>query len=511
MKKVLCVLMGLALLITSGCGPSKQEVTEGGTLTYWVEFNNQVTAGVEKMSELPPYQYIQKKFNCTIDFKHPVKGQAQEQFNLMLSSRELPDIISYDIVNQYPGGVSKALKDGTIIKLDLKGKAPNLYKYLKEHPEIDKEIKTDEGDYYCFPCINEDEIMLYYYGMFLRQDCLDAAGVEKPETIDEWYDVLTALKGKNGVGAPVIMDFENLIAQFGKAFNVYRGLAIEDGKVKFMLTTDGVKDFLATMKKWYDEGLIDRNLANVDSQMVKSYMIKGSSAVTAGTLGGNLAAWQKLMDEEGKGKKLAAVASPVLNKGDTNKVFQHKSKFATFGSVYISSQCKNLDLAYEILDFGYSEEGRKLFNYGIEGESYTMVDGKPIYTDLITNNPEGKNMSDMIQYYACPNNAHPVIRERGYYDQYMSTPTQQEALSVWYDPNAKDCSLPFVSLTAEETDSVSGILNDLYTYADGYMLKVITGVESVDSIDEYMANMESRGVKTLEEVYQKAYDRYLKR
>ena len=511
MKKYLCAFTCLVLLLTAGCGSTKQKAASGGALSYWTEFNNQVTAGVESMGELPPYQYIQDKLGISINFTHPVKGQAQEQFNLMLSSRELPDIISYAIADQYPGGVEKALKDGTIIKLDLENKAPNLYAYLKEHPEIDKEVKTDSGDYYCFPYLCEDESMLYYYGMFLREDLLKKTGLDKPETIDEWYNTLKALKADPSIESPIIMDFENLIAQFGGAFGIYRGLGVVDGKVRFMLTEGNVKDFLTTMKKWYDEGLIDKNLANADSQMVKSYMVKGRSAVTAGTLGGNLAAWQKIFDDGNGGEKLSAVRRPVLNKGDVSVIYDHKSKYNSFGSASISSQCKNLDLAYKLLDFGYSEEGRKLFNYGIEGKSYTMVDGKPVYTDLITNNPDGKSMADMIQYYSCPNNAHPTIREKGYYDQYMSTPAQKEAISIWYDPEAKDCSMPRVSLNDEEATKTSGILNDLFTYSDAYMLKVITGVESIDSIDSYMQNMESRGLKTLVDAYQSAYDRYLTR
>ena len=30
-------------------------------------------------------------------------------------------------------------------------------------------------------------------------------------------------------------------------------------------------------------------------------------------------------------------------------------------------------------------------NYGVEGISYEMVDGKPEWTELITNDPEGRN------------------------------------------------------------------------------------------------------------------------
>ena len=41
-----------------------------------------------------------------------------------------------------------------------------------------------------------------------------------------------------------------------------------------------------------------------------------------------------------------------------------------------------------MLDYLYSEEGIMLTNYGIEGVSYELVNGEPVYTELLTNNPE---------------------------------------------------------------------------------------------------------------------------
>ncbi len=512
MKKMLCVLLCLSVVFAAGCSRTEKTSSDENTLSYWVEFNNQATAGVETMGELPVYKAIQEELGIKIDFRHPVRGQAVEQFNLMLSSRDLPDIISYPIADMYPGGVQKAISDGTIITLDLEKKASNLYAYLKEHPEIDKEVKIDSGEYYCFPAINDDKSMLYFYGPFLRKDVLDKVKLEKPVTIDDWYNMLTKFKNEGGIESPMIMDFENLISMFGEAFGVSRGFGVVDGEVCYKLVDGDIKGFLSTMKKWYNEGLIDKNLASVDGQMVKSYMVKGTSGVTAGTLGGSLGAWQTIFNQEGDGWELSAVAKPLLNKDDKKTVYEHASQYNSFGSASITTQCKNPELAYKLLDFGYSEKGRMLFNFGIEGESYSMVDGYPKYTELVSKNPDGKSMSDMIQYYCCPNGSQPTIRDMRYYEQYQSLPQQQEALGIWYNPQTVDCSLPRVTLTDEETAEIQGIDNDLKTYADAYMLKVITGVEDLEStFDSYLDNMKQRGVDKLVKVYQQAYERYLTR
>ena len=53
-------------------------------------------------------------------------------------------------------------------------------------------------------------------------------------------------------------------------------------------------------------------------------------------------------------------------------------------------------LAAKVLDYGYSEKGRMLYNFGIEGESYEMVDAYPKYTEKIINNPDGLSMTEAL-------------------------------------------------------------------------------------------------------------------
>lgn len=511
MKKFICVMMCVSILIVSGCTKKEGQSSAGGKiLTYWVEFNDQATTGLENMGQTPPYKYLQEKLGINIEFKHPVMGQADEQLNLMLSSGNLPDIISYPFADSYPGGAAKALKDGVIAKLDL-NKAPNLKSFLadSDNHDVDIDVKLDDGSYYCFPAILEDKSQTAFYGAFLRDDLLNKFGLKKPETIADWYNVLSTMK-KGGVDSPLIMSLEQLIGVFGPAYHVAYNFAVVNGKVQYMPVDGDVKGFLGEMKKWYDEGLIDQNLASVDSQMIKSYMIKGTSAATSGTIGGNLGAWQKTFDAEKSGKRLVAAATPAAQDGKVYS-YANRSRYNTFGSASISTQCKDLDAAYKLLDFGYGDEGKILFNFGIEGESYIVSDGQPIFTDLVLNNPDGKSFSQMANYYGSPNGSQPRIQLKSYFDQFTATAQQKDAVKMWYSEDAVDESMPKITLTEEESSQIASIKTDLQTYADSYMLKVITGVESLDSYDAYVDSMKKRGVDKLVEVYQTAYERYLNR
>ena len=48
--------------------------------------------------------------------------------------------------------------------------------------------------------------------------------------------------------------------------------------------------------------------------------------------------------------------------------------------LYITKSCKNVEAAYKTLAYAYSDEGKKLLMWGIEGEDYTLDgDGYPVF------------------------------------------------------------------------------------------------------------------------------------
>src|SRR5690606_9647447 len=124
---------------------------------------------------------------------------------LMIASGNLPDVIETNITT-YPGGAEKAISDKVIIPLNdiIEKNAPNLKKYLDEHPEIRKEISTDSGTIYTFPAIGAGNSNVSS-GFVLRKDWLKELGLEAPETIEEWTTVLRAFKEKKGVKHPLTM------------------------------------------------------------------------------------------------------------------------------------------------------------------------------------------------------------------------------------------------------------------------------------------------------------------
>jgi small subunit ribosomal protein S15 len=107
---------------------------------------SQRTAGIKDFNEIAAVKELEKRTNIHIEWTHPSAGQAGvDQFNLMIASMDLPDMIYYPWALFPSGGPSKALTDGVIIDLKsvVDSSAPNLKKALATYPQAQKQVKTD--------------------------------------------------------------------------------------------------------------------------------------------------------------------------------------------------------------------------------------------------------------------------------------------------------------------------------------------------------------------------------
>lgn len=291
------------------------------TLTYWAEINGNTVGIKSALGDMPFFQEWQKKTGVPLKFSSPVVNQAKEGLNVLLASGELPDMIEYNWLD-FPGGPEKAIKDGYILKLnDLIDKnAPNLKKYLKEHPDVDKMVKTDNGNYFAFPFIRGDEYLKVFQGPIVRKDWLDELGLPVPTTIDEWYTVLKAFKEKKGAAAPlsffsVPRPLEQIYnGAFIGAFGINRLFYSDNGQIKFGPAQPEYKEFLATFRKWYAEGLIDKNIATVDSKTLDANLASNATGATIGNTGGGIGKWMPILTAKDPKANLVAAPYPVLKK-----------------------------------------------------------------------------------------------------------------------------------------------------------------------------------------------------
>lgn len=508
-KKVIAPIVLAAVICAAGCGNGIKKSEKVQEVTYWVGMNSNVSMLSSNLGETPFSKKLQEVTGVKINYQHPPQGHVGEKFNIMVAGDDLPDIIEYAWSN-YPGGVNKAISEKIIMPVnEHKELAPNFFKYASEHSDIDKLLKTDDGDYYAFPFIRGDSSLYTSAGLVLRSDWLKALNLEVPQTIDEWETVLTAFKEKKNASAPLSID--KMYFDFGAftgAYGFNNGYFLDDGKVKYGPYEPGFKDFLIKMNDWYKKGLLDQSFATVDAKTIDSNILNGVSGATGGSIGSGIGRW--MASKTDPDFELVGAPYPTLNKG-TKPEFGQANLPVTEQSAAITRDCKNIETAYKLLDYGYGDEGRMLFNFGIENESYIMVDGYPTYMDNITKNADGNSMSAMLAQYCLAYDAGPFVQDKRYMEQYANLPEQQQAWKVWSDTNVQKHLLPYLYPSEEEMSEMSGLKNAITTYADEMMCKFIMGSESFDNYDEYINQLKTRGMDRVLEIYQSAYDRYMKR
>ena len=507
-KRIVCVLAAAAMSAQlTSCGSNTAKTgADSGKITYWMPLDPNTAQTVSNLGDTEFAKELMKRTGVQIEYQHPAQGQETEKFNIMVAMSNMPDIVEYTWSN-YPGGAAKALSDGIIQSINLKDDAPNLYSYVQDKSDIDKMIKTDDGKYYGFPFIRGDDYLLTSAGPIVRKDWLDDLGLDVPETIDDWTTMLTAFKEKKGAKAPLSLPAWNmkLWGIFVGSYGICDGLYIDDGKVKYGPVEDAYKDFLTQMNSWYSAGLLDADYAALDSATVQTNILNGVSGATYGSCGSGIGKWMAAATDE----KFSLVGAkyPVLNRGDKPQIGSYN--FPVTGQyAVISRDCKDKAAALKLLDYGYSEEGQMLFNFGIEGESYNMVDGYPTYTDVVTKNPDGLSMTAALAKYARSHMTGPFIQDRRYMEQYANLPQQKEALNNWTDLDMKKHLLPDVSLTSEQQTEIASVIQNLETYKDEMQAKFIMGVEPLSKFDDFRNELKSRGLEKYLQYEQEAYERY---
>lgn len=508
-KNITAILALIAAVSMGGCAEKKEANTsDKEKLTYWVEFDGSASATMGSFEETAWAKVLEEKFDVDIEFQHPAGSNPAEKFNIMVSMNDLPDIIEYNWMS-YPGGPSKAVKDNIVKTVELEKMAPNLFKYAEENEDVARLIKTNDGEYFGFPFIRGDRYLQVMQGIVVRQDWLDELGLEMPETIDEWEIVLTAFKEKKNAKAPITLTQKNFeTGAFIGAYNIMPGLYIDNGKIQYGAAKAEFKDFLAKMNDWYEKGLIQQDFAAIDSKIIDSNMLNSISGATVAAVGGGIGRWMSAATEEGY--NLAGAPYPVLLKGTSPEYGQMQLKTPGRFAV-LSRDCKNPELATSILDFGYGEEGKMVYNFGVEGESYTMKDSYPEYTETITKNADGLSMSVSMARYMRSYMEGPFIQDKRYMEQYAALPSQKSAIDTWMNTNAEEHIVPHLFLSDADLKAQTKNISSINTYKDEMVAKFIMGIEPIEEFENYVAELKNRGLDEYLSLMQEAYELHLKK
>lgn len=481
------------------------------TLTIAHITNGTVTANYEGLADTPFWSKWQELTGVKLESMELTK----DAFNLLLVSGDLPDLV-YCSVDNIPSGVEMAIEDKVIAPITKYMEyAPDLAAVVESDEIYRKGVTTTKGDIIGAPFIRGDKYLLTSGGMIIRADWLEELEMESPETPEELYNVLVAFKEEMGAETPLSVTSSDLVwslVQNGLVTDGFglpgAGLYQEDGEIHFGFAEPELKEVYTYLNKLYKEGLLDPEFLTIDNTVKKANIQSGRSGVTYGSVGGNLGTWMKEMWETDPEYELTGISPLVSAKGEVARLGGAGLQ-VTGDCLFMTTACENPEVAVQFMNYGYTEEGGMFFNYGIEGESYNMVDGYPTYTEEVMNNSEGKSMQQMLAGYCRSWLSGPFVQQKEYMEQFGSLERQKEALARWTNTELVNHVVPKIIIAEEDASEYNKIGSEVWTYVKEMCIAYVTGAKSLDTFEtEYLATMKSLGIDRWIEIQQAALDVY---
>ena len=523
-KSLLLALMAVIVPVAFGSGGSESDseiaaVDASGTevigypiegnivLDYYCRINPNAVSYIQSYDENIAYQLIQEKTGIDLNFIHPAMGQEQEQFNLMMVSGDLPDIIGD--TDKYEGNDIAGVHDGIFADLApyLEKYAPDYYSVINSNEEVRREVYSEEGIVAGFYCINLNPF-IPARRVLIRQENLDAVGMGVPKTVSDYDKLFKAFKDSLGI-VPYVLLNSGKEEQFEGAFGVLSGLYLkEEGKeIGFGQLEPEYKTYLTKLNEWYEAGYISRDFPSLKNNDIHKLFDSGQIGTYIAAV---VAAYNRGLKI---GKTVQSAPNPRLVEGapyHTRKADFPKQFPADNTSV--SSSSKYIEEAIRFLNYGYSDEGYMAYNYGVEGATYNLVDGVPTYTDLVLNHPDygTENANYILRVHFAPKlraselDANPNLHK---------SPESLAIRKQWADDPTADSAfrIPPISLSSAEAEERGTLLTEINTYSDEMILRFIIGAESLNNYDKYVAQLKALGVDRAIEITQDAYDRYTSR
>lgn len=528
-RKFLDITLGSAAaccLVLAGCGSTSENVSTNTealkraeypiqtkeTLHYWIP-ELQAVGNFSTRAVFPVTEELERQTGIDVEWILPTRGQEKQQFNILMASGDLPDIIEWRWPD-YPGGAEKALADGVITPLnELRDYTPNLNQVLSQNTLFDKLSKTDSGKYYMFPVFRdtgqpEGYKLVVSSGYMMRKDWLDELGLPVPETMEEWHFVLTAFKEKKGAEFPLSLTLEDMKSGLGNAYGIYLDFYQENGVVKYGRIEPGYRDFLREMKRWLDEGLLDPSFATIDYESVGGKICNDRAGAAFGWLGGQMGTWTTQARKNNAKFELVGVPFPTMQKGGPIRFTPKEAPVISQGSAAISAKSQRKELAAKFLDYMYGDAGHMLANFGVEGDTYRIENGKPIYTDKILKNADGLSVGQALTLYTRATAPGPYVQDSQYIEQYYQLPEQLAAQRIWKNTEADQYQLPTLMPTVAEAAAYTEKLNNITAYAQEMFLKFIYGDEPLENFDTYVSVIREMGLDSILKSQQDALARY---
>lgn len=518
-KKIALLLASTAALSACGGGGVAEEGTEVGEVpdlddnSLWIYGGYPPHSTVGTVEDSPFHQGLIEKTGLDIEWQFATEGTDGDQaYNLMITQEVLPDLIWHSWMHE----ASQAIEEGIIRDLtdELPEKAPNYWQYLQDNPEIDRAMRTDDGQYYMFSFYREEPFQSVYQGPIVRQDWLEEQNLPIPETIEDWDNTIEVFNEEYGARFSFLTNWRmspGLAGAFGAYGSFEPRFFVQDDEIHLAQAQPEWRDYMEWLHDLHSRGLVDADFVTLDDQGMQTKAAQEEVGISVMN-GGSILTYNNDAQTNDTGAEWIGIQYPNQADGSPSAAIFAEDMYVAQGyAISTSIDEDRLDNAYKFLDWAFSEEGYQYWNFGTEGESWEMVDGEPTFTDLVENHELGKDTG--IALYT-GNIGYGLGVQAARFIEMRTDEASYEAAFNWSDgmEEAIAANVPAaVTMTASESREDSNLTNTLNTYVLEESIKFVTGERSLDEFDNFVSELEDIGLDRMLEIRNTAYQRYLDR
>ncbi len=526
-RKLLSLALMLALCLAVFQPALAQTVTlpvsqEKVTLTAMITRQSWNTVNFE---DLPVVKAFEEETNIHINWVVIPAESETERIGLAFASGDLPDLffgtrMPYDVV-------IRNAAEGTILPLNglIEQYCPNLTARFAVRPDIKADLTFPDGNIYGLAKIDEKPLQSNQDNMFINKEWLAKAGLAKPTTLDEFYNMLKVFKetdfNGNGVQDEIPFTFlpgsssqgiHSLFGSFGVVDTPASGthLMVQDSQLVYVPATDAYREGLDFFHKLYEEGLIDMEAFTQTGAQYTAKVQEGNIGVFMAWQADSFAAdadnWDYMLPLKGANGgqmwyRTPGVAGLNINGSDTGIFFA------------ITNKNQHVAETMKWIDYLCTGTNNLRQYYGTEGTGPDAGTGWYWNEDnlWVRVSDPAKALSDNA--YSATMTFGPSTPSMLTYDEIIShqklpvPAAKKNAREAEYSQFYPKEELPAFKLTLEEVDTVSRITVDLDNEVDNMQAYAIINGLSDGEWQEYVKNLSALGLEGYIQVYSTAYDR----
>ena len=509
--KLIAILLAITLLVTTfvGCKDKKEEEN---TISVLLLEN---PGRVQEDQSTPVTKSLEEKFGIKFKFiTAPSHDEIAVTLGRYASRNEIPDLVITQTIE-----LNKYQKFCVNLK-DYRSAMADMYKFIDEQA-VSQQVLSKDGSFYIAPTIYETQIYVAY---MIRTDWLENLGYDEgwvPNTLDEFDEVMHAFANDdpNMDGAATKeLGFHPMDAgwlrEYAMNFGVSPDYYIKDGHVVYGPLQPEYKEAIQYLNGLYKDGVLDPEFITGDMEDFKERISTGKVGFTRSYFNRieDAIAWSRIGDPDAKWQ----IILPPLNEKTGKRYEQRYTTRVGNMGIAINRRVSDSkkDKLISLINYLYSDEGRLLTSFGVEGETYDMVDGKPTFKDVVINNPRWKDSLTKKYYYGIEPAAHfAMVQDK---DSFIYAPEVMVGVEL-YEANASMfqnlIQAPPVTLNMNYEDSErEAATYDWYVVQEKEMAgtyEFIRGKRSFNEWDSFMAELKTYGIDACMQIIDSAYQRVM--